>query len=557
MTTLLLLVVLFYCVLVPYLEAKIPVAGVPMAPRNHWLYGHTRQTHGRDSFPESFLDVFCRHADEHGRTGFWLVHHPCVSLMHIEDARHVLKVEYQRTRVPIVSHYIAKVIGPKNLLFLNGREWKQHRDAVTRTFVHSFLVQSQQDVGHVAQDLIKTLHTRIAAHQQAQTSSSNNIPYELDVIPVMKMVTSDVIGKAAFSVDFHCCQTLTSSSIVGAFEYLMNDMTARAEHPLLPWNYCFSLPLEKNRRLDEQVTILRDFIENLLHEARIKMKKLDNNLSPKNQDAAVKISLMDRLVVAHDSSHTTTDDDGTSSSYAADQVLIDVVSTLLIASYDTTSTTLAFALYLLALHPDIQETCVEEVHLVQKESGTDTITSPDDLVYCTALIQETLRIYPPAAQVARSLTKPITLHDGFVVPPGARCAVPIFAIHRDEQYFPRPLECRPDRWCQRVNDNNNTRWVERNYHEEQVKECRSSIPAGNPDAWIPFSVGARACPGAKFALQEAVIVLANLVQHFQVTPQPGYKLKLNLKSVLPYPVGGMPLRMEPREPLSNNKATNP
>jgi len=164
----------------------------------------------------------------------------------------------------------------------------------------------------------------------------------------------------AFSTNFNCCKSLEYSTIVGAFNYMMTDTGERALQPLSPLNYFYFLPTEKNRLLDEQVNILRGFIQKLLEEARIKMKQLNNNLSPKNEDgnARTKISLVDRLVVAHDNGDSP---GGIKGSYIADQVLIDVVSTLLIASYDTTSTTLAFALYILANHPDIQEKCLEEV----------------------------------------------------------------------------------------------------------------------------------------------------------------------------------------------------
>ena len=224
----------FRLLAIPYLESRKPFDDIHVCPKSHWLFGHAAMTNGRDSFPESHLYVY-NNTDENGRVAYWLVTKRCIGFKNIKDARHILKVESQRTRVPIIGHYIGKVIGTKNLLFLNGREWKQNRDAVTRTFVHSFLVQSQQDVYQVTQDLIATLKRKMEGLHE---------PLELDMLPVMKMVTSDVIGKAAFGVDFDCCKTLTNSTIIGAFEYMMNDMSARAENPILPWNYFFFLPLD-------------------------------------------------------------------------------------------------------------------------------------------------------------------------------------------------------------------------------------------------------------------------------------------------------------------------
>ncbi|CAB9498529.1 Leukotriene-B(4) omega-hydroxylase 2 [Seminavis robusta] len=513
----------------PFLELRKPFDNLPMAPHCHWFYGHVAWVFGRETFPDAYVDAVRDHADAHGRTGLWLLYRRCISIVHVEDARTILKSEHHRIPVPIVSHYVRKVIGKQNLLFLNHREWKQNRDAVTRTFVHSFLVQSQTDVWQVAQDLIATLSNKLEQNSAAAY-------YELDVHPVMKMLTSDVFGKAAFSTDFECCKTLQFSSVVGAFEYIMKDMGKRGQNPLSPWNYFFSLPLEKNRKLQEQLNVLRGFIQNLLQESRIKMKQLDNNLSPKNNsDKDVKISLVDRLVVAHDSNNSN------NNNATDDEILIDVISTLLIASYDTTSTTLAFVLYLLAANPGVQEACFAEVQSIEGD-----LTDPDVLVYCTAVIQECLRLYPPAAISARDLTKPITLSDGFVVPPNVKCLVPIFAIHRSEQYFPRPLECIPERWCQRTSSSNdNNAWMERTPDNDITAD--TTIAIGNAHALIPFSVGSRNCPGNRFALQEAVIVLANLVREFQFKPVPGYQLKLDLHGPLPQPRHGMPLRIEKRQ----------
>lgn len=543
-TLLLLFLALSLQVLLPYLTSKLPYAGIPLCPNTHWLYGHLRMTHGRDTFPESYLYVYRDNADQHGRTGYWLGNKPCLGLINLQDARQVLKVEYGRSALPLVHHYVGKVIGRNNLLFLNGKQWKLNRDAVTRTFVHSFLVQSQPDVYQVAQDLIATLTQKM--EQENNNSNGNNF-IQMDVLPVMKMVTSDVIGKTAFATDFDCCKKLQNSTIVGAFEYMMNDMTDRAESPILPWNYFFSWPTPKNRKLQEQVNILRSFIEQLLQQARQKRnttndKKMSSPKSTANFPAVppTKLSVMDRLVAANEENHQ--------ESRSTDQVMIDVVSTLLIAAYDTTSTALAMALYLLATHPDIQDKCVAEVQAVVKESGQLELTDPNPLVYCNALIEETLRLFPPVAVTDRTLSKPLAMEqDGFVLPKGAHCAVPIFAIHRMEEYFSKPLECRPERWCtQQVNG----KWVSRDYHQEQEQQhqqpTNSTIPAGNPDALLPFSAGGRNCPGGKFAVQEATLVLANLVQVFRISPVPGYQLKLGLKGFLPFPEGGLPLRLQKR-----------
>ena len=525
----------YACQWLVHLQTKQPFADLPMAANSHWFFGHVKIIYDKDNFPESLYKVVHDAADDHGRTGYWLGSKKTISVLRLEDARTVLKVESHRTSVPVVSRYVGRVIGPKNLLFLNGREWRRHRDAVTRTFVPSFLVQAQQDVWEVSRALVQTLQQKIA-----ENTSSN---YTTNVQPIMKMVTMDVIGKAAFSTDFECCQKLQPAPVVQAFEFLTKDLTVRLGNPVHPCHFFFGLPTEQNRKQAEQLAILQTFIGDLLSKAQAMSQ--DSPATTDGKHTKDKSNLLMRLVAAHanmDKKHSDQNDDA--SDLLMDNTLRDVMATLLFASYDTTSTTLMFCLYLLAIHPAIQQECVEEI----RSLGDNTqLSNPDDLVYCTAVVRETLRLYPPGFIVSRTLTKPVPLSGGFVAPEGAHVVIPVWVIQRDETIFPRPEECLPERWAQRSsNDGNKSRWVPRNQHTEEMTDASSSIPAGNLDGILAFSGGGRNCPGAKFAMQEAVIVLANLVKDLKFYPVPNFQLKLQLEGILPYPSEGMPLRIEKR-----------
>jgi cytochrome P450 family 4 len=202
---------------------------------------------------------------------------------------------------------------------------------------------------------------------------------------------------------------------------------------------------------------------------------------------------------------------------------------------DTTSVTLTFALFLLAQNPQVQEHLVQELQVVKSTENVD------DLVYCKAVIWETLRLFPAAVRTNRVLAKPVQLSGGFVAPEGCRINIPIWSIHRDEKNFPRPEEFLPARWAKRDDEKN--RWVERHVGEEIADE--DDIAAGDHKAMIAFSAGGRNCVGQKFATQEAIIVLATLVKDLKFSPSPDYKLELKQEIVLK-PVNGMLLKVEAR-----------
>lgn len=526
-------------------SSKKPFGEIPMAPNNHWLFGHIRLLYDKENFPQSYYQLTRDNCDQNGKTGYWIGPRRAVAIRKVEDVKTVLNREVNRSNIPIVSHYLAHIVGETNLLMLNGREWKIHRDGVTRTFTPSFLRQAQKDVYEVAQDLAATFSRKVDECRSAKEGQKH---WEVDVRPITKMITMDCIGKAAFSTNFDCCKTLKASTVVKAFEYLSEDLSGRMKSPFHPLHYFFGIPTERNKKHAEQFAILRNFIDNLLTEAQQQREASLEETASDDSDKSNKDNrkknhnLLTRLVAAHEGDVNT--DEGK-------RTLIDVMSTVLFASYDTTSTTLTFALYLLATHPQVQEACAAEIKalLQQKKDGSSSarLSNAEDLVYITAVVKETLRLFPPAFQVSRTVTKPLELSGGFVAPTGIQIGIPIWVIHHDEEHFPHPDEMRPDRWAKKGTEQPEA-WVSRNYREERDlgNGDDGTILAGNPDALLAFSSGGRSCPGAKFALQEAVIVLANLIKDLKFSPVPGHKLELGLEGIMPTPKGGMPLRIEHR-----------
>lgn len=190
-------------------------------------------------------------------------------------------------------------------------------------------------------------------------------------------------------------------------------------------------------------------------------------------------------------------------------------------------------MYLLAQNQEAQQLCVEEINAVTSSE------SVEELVYCKAVIWEALRLYPAAVRSTRTLSKDILLQGGFVAPAGTRVVIPIWSIHHNERVFERPQAFRPDRWVK--HEGGKTFWIER-----EEADRSSSIPVGDRQAMLAFSAGGRNCVGQKFAIQEAVIVLAELLQSLKFSPKDGYELETTIKDLILKPQHGMPLKIESR-----------
>lgn len=117
-----------------------------------------------------------------------------------------------------------------------------------------------------------------------------------------------------------------------------------------------------------------------------------------------------------------------------------------VAGYETTNNLLTFTAYLLAMNPDIQDHLVEEIRkYVEEHPDASPYDTAQDIAYLDMVIQESLRIYPPAYLTTRYCDSTTTIGQ-VTVPKGAQVTIPIWNIHHDPQYWPQPDKFDPNRY---------------------------------------------------------------------------------------------------------------
>lgn len=178
------------------------------------------------------------------------------------------------------------------------------------------------------------------------------------------------------------------------------------------------------------------------------------------------------------------DDDGVGMD---DQQLRDEAITIFLAGHETTALALTWAIYLWCRVPEAAERVRVEVDEVLGKRPA-TVDDVKKLPLTEAFINETMRLYPPAWTIGREATEDVEIA-GWKVPKGAQVLTPQCVVHRDERWFPQPDEFRLERWL----DGN-----------------EKSLPRFG---YFPFGGGPRICIGNHFAMMEAVLTLATLVQH--------------------------------------------
>lgn len=194
-------------------------------------------------------------------------------------------------------------------------------------------------------------------------------------------------------------------------------------------------------------------------------------------------------------------------------------------------------MYLVSRHPHWEERYLEEIRGCNIDfDGVHNLREKVDYPLCRAVILETLRLYPVATASSRSLEKPLQL-EGAVIPEKCHVGISVWSLHRSEKHFPEPLEFRPDRWVRYCSTSQ--QWIERSPQTDS-NEGGCSIPAGNKQSFLAFSSGSRSCPGRSFAIEEASLALAVLIDGLEFDIDSSYQPEMEWKVVVQKPKGGIP-----------------
>ncbi|ODM89791.1 Cytochrome P450 4C1 [Orchesella cincta] len=188
----------------------------------------------------------------------------------------------------------------------------------------------------------------------------------------------------------------------------------------------------------------------------------------------------------------------------AEDVILAEVKTMLLAGYETTSSTIHYLFFMLALHQNHQNACREEILRVFDKcpDGQLTMEALSELKYLERCIQETLRLFPVIFTIARKLETPLIIGNG------SNVAVSILQLHRSPEYFPNPDEFQPERFL--------------------PENCMGR----HSFAYVPFSSGPRSCIGMKFALLEAKTIAAHVLKEFELYTSDTMKSVPNMPSIL-------------------------
>ncbi|NXL96194.1 CP4B1 protein, partial [Alectura lathami] len=170
------------------------------------------------------------------------------------------------------------------------------------------------------------------------------------------------------------------------------------------------------------------------------------------------------------------------------------VDTFMFEGHDTTTSGISWILYSMAMHPEHQQRCREEIKGIVGDRDTIEWDDLGKMPYTTMCIKESLRLFPPVPAVSRQLSEPVTFFDGRSLPEGTQIGVSIFAIHRNRDVWEDPEVYDPLRFSPENS-------AQRHSH-----------------AFLPFSAGSRNCIGQQFAMNEMKVATALTLLRFELFP---------------------------------------
>ncbi|XP_051027633.1 cytochrome P450 4A12B isoform X2 [Acomys russatus] len=363
--------------------------------------------------------------------------------------------------------FLAPWIG-YGLLLLNGQPWFQHRRMLTPAFHYDIL---KPYVGIMADSV------RVMLDKWEQIVGQDST---LEIFQYITLMTLDTIMKCAFNHEGSVQLDRKYKSYIQAVEDLNNLSFFRVRNFFHQNDIIYSVT-SNGRQANSAWQLAHDHTDQVIKSRRVQLqdeRELEK-IKKKRRLDFLDILLFTRM------------ENGSSLS---DKDLRAEVDTFMFEGHDTTASGISWIFYALAMHPEHQQRCREEVQSLLGDGASITWDHLDQMPYTTMCIKEALRIYPPVPGVSRELSTPVTFPDGRSLPKGVTVLLSFYGLHHNPTVWPNPEVFDPSRFA-----------PESSRHSH---------------AFLPFSGGARNCIGKQFAMNELKVAVALTLLRFQLLPDP-------------------------------------
>lgn len=449
------------------------------------LKDHPKKKHMRDITRENYHKY--KQTGPFG--GFFFFLSPAVVLYDLDLIRDVLIKDFNNFTDRGMFHNEKDDPLTANLLGLDGAKWRQLRNKLSPTFTSGRMKFMFPTVVAVGEKLLEKFNTMVEADSV------------LEMKDILARFTVDVIGTCAFGID---CNSLNDPN--AEFKRMGANASILKRHSKFINGLIFSFPqLARKLRMRQ--------IHDDIHEFFIRVVR--ETVEYRTKNSIKRNDFMNLLIELK----TEDNNSGLTIEQIAAQTFM-----FFLAGFETSSTTIGFTLFELALNQDIQDKLRNEINeCIEKHNGEFNYDAMIEMTYMEKVVKETLRKYPLVTNlVRRAIDNYPTSKPNYVIPKGAMVFIPADAIHHDPEIYPEPEKYDPER-----------------FSPEEIQKR-------HPLTWLPFGDGPRHCIGLRFGKMQTYIGLVTLLRKFRFyysdkTPNP---LVMNKKHTLLCSEGGIYLKVE-------------
>ncbi|CAD5207485.1 unnamed protein product [Bursaphelenchus okinawaensis] len=456
-------------------------------PKANWLFGNILQ------FPKEakdYRDYFLGLATAEMAKGnqvlrLWFLNHVFIYPLDSDAVRAITSSTVEINKGETYN-FIQRWLGKGLITISNEPRWHKNRKLLTPAFHFGKLDEYIETIDVHSKHLIEVIDRK---------TSENN---QIDLYPLIKLCALDVIIDAAMGCQINALENSEQDYVkaVHKFNHLayIKVMKPYIAIPLV-WNYCgYEADTQKalNVLKNQTKTVVED---------RIKQRQEYNDTKPRPD-------FLDLLLNEYDKGEVSFTE------------ICEEVDTFMFAGHDTTSHGIAWTLWSLACHPDIQETLYEELASNFDDKADLSSIKQKNLKYLDAVIKESLRMFPPVPFVQRELVEDLPMA-GYTLPKGAQVTIAPYFMHHNQNVFPNHMDFDPNNFLGN-------------------KELESN-------AYIPFSSGMRNCIGQRLAQYEMKITIAYFVLNFKIEADK-FKFHENWPSfeIILQPSQGVPVKIYKR-----------
>jgi cytochrome P450 len=465
------------------------------------LSGATRFGHVRELRDDRFA-LFARMNRERGDiarllalgTPFVFVNAP--PLLHevlVEKAKHFAKSMSMRGAL--------RPIAGNGIFTSEGDVWRRQRKLMAPLFTATEVARYADETVACAEDAaarltpgevvdVARLMTHVTMRVAGKTLFDLDTLGEADELGAALKTLLDWANHASGSLAY-AAQVIVVDGVYELLERLAPSLAARAEPYRDAVNEPIHWPGASSRRLAEAVALVDGYVARMIESRRA--------------TGGARNDLLSRLLAARD-------EDGRA---MTDREVRDEILTLFIAGHETTAAGLAWALYLLARHPEAYARARAEAEVLRGRAAT--AADMPRLGFCLQVFKEALRLYPPIYVIARRCLTDVRVGD-YDLPRGTALILSPWTLHRQPALWPDPERFDPDRFT------------------PAAEQARPKL------AYLPFGAGPRVCIGNHFSLMEGPLVLATLLARADLALATDAPIEPEAAAAL-RPKGGVPMRV--------------